>query len=82
MLQLPAEIELLGIGLLTLGVIFLIAAFLSLWADRKTHDAISTEHKGVILIGPIPIVWGYGKKGWLLAFLVAFTLWVILIFVF
>lgn len=33
-----------------------------------------TENKGVILIGPIPIVWGYGKKGWLIAGIIGILL--------
>lgn len=26
-----------------------------------------TQSKGIIFLGPIPIVWGYGKKGWMIA---------------
>ncbi|MHA2397252.1 MAG: TIGR00304 family membrane protein [Candidatus Thorarchaeota archaeon] len=37
------------------------------------------ESKGVILLGPIPIVWGYGKRGWIIAAIVAITLFLIVI---
>lgn len=82
MLQLPAEIELLGLGFLVIGVLFVVAAILSLFAERRESGQIAAEKKGVILIGPIPIVWGYGKKGWAIAFAVALVLWVVLILVF
>ncbi len=35
------------------------------------------ESKGIILLGPIPIVWGYGKKVWIIAAIVALTLFLI-----
>ncbi|MFW9957343.1 MAG: DUF131 domain-containing protein [Candidatus Odinarchaeota archaeon] len=34
---------------------------------KSDVDWERSESKGVILIGPIPIVWGYGKKGWIIA---------------
>ena len=40
-----------------------------------------TESKGFILIGPIPIVWGFGRKGWYIAGIIGVTiliLWIIL----
>lgn len=82
MLQLSSEIELLGIGLLVIGFLFVAAAFLSLYVGRKESDHIVSENKGVILIGPIPIVWGYGRKGWLVALAVALALWITIVIVF
>ncbi len=50
-----------GIILVFLGIIF---------SFRSTDDETvrtKTESKGIILLGPIPIVWGFGKKNWLIA---------------
>ena len=35
------------------------------------------ENKGIILLGPIPIVWGYGRKPWIIAAIVALVLFLI-----
>ncbi len=32
------------------------------------------ESKGIILFGPIPIVWGYGKRVWIIAAIIALML--------
>ncbi len=50
-----------GIILVFLGIIL---------SFRQTNDEpvqTRTESKGIILLGPIPIVWGFGKKNWLIA---------------
>ncbi len=36
-----------------------------------------SESKGIILLGPIPIVWGYGRKTWIAAAIVAIALFVL-----
>ncbi|MFW9795165.1 MAG: DUF131 domain-containing protein, partial [Candidatus Thorarchaeota archaeon] len=37
------------------------------------------ESKGIILLGPIPIVWGYGKKVWIAIGFIAILLFFVLI---
>ena len=37
-------------------------------SDSEAGDTESrTQSKGIIFLGPIPILWGYGKKGWMIA---------------
>lgn len=56
----------LGWTLLVIGIILVFVSVIS--ASRETDEhGTHTQSKGVILLGPIPIVWGYGKKGWIIA---------------
>ena len=56
----------LGWILLIIGVILVLMAAISGLAGA-VGDETQTRSKGVILLGPIPIVWGYGRKGWMIA---------------
>ena len=38
------------------------------------------ESKGIILLGPIPIVWGYGKRVWVIAAIIAIILFLVAIY--
>jgi uncharacterized protein (TIGR00304 family) len=38
-----------------------------LWRARKQPEDSEVKSKGVVLLGPIPIVWGFGEKGKILA---------------
>jgi uncharacterized protein (TIGR00304 family) len=57
----------------SLGWVFLIIGillvFISILSGIRSSDSeeVRTQSKGVILLGPIPIVWGYGRKGWMIA---------------
>jgi uncharacterized protein (TIGR00304 family) len=60
-------IQLVGWILLVGGIILIAIALLSALSKSDSDEEQSTKSKGLILIGPIPIVWGYGKRGWLFA---------------
>ncbi|MHA1948525.1 MAG: TIGR00304 family membrane protein [Candidatus Thorarchaeota archaeon] len=49
--------------LLIIGGILLIflAIILSIRRDNVGTTRVKTESRGIIFLGPIPIVWGYGK---------------------
>jgi len=68
-------LQIIGIISIIIGILILCLAYAK---TTHTSDMIrthsKTESKGVILIGPIPIVWGYGKKGWLIAGVVGIIL--------
>jgi len=68
-------------ALIIIGVILIISGIASL-VMRSGFEGVETkrESKGIILIGPIPIVWGYGKQVWVIAALIAILLFVILWF--
>jgi len=61
---------LLLIGGFALVVIALVSSLLG----RNSNWEGSAKSKGVILIGPIPIVWGYGRKGWIIAGIIGLIL--------
>ena len=60
-------IQFIGWLLLIGGFSLVVIALASSLLKRNSDLEGSTESKGVILIGPIPIVWGYGTKGWIIA---------------
>ena len=59
-------LQLLGFMILGLGILLILAGCLAM--QREFSDGeVRHESKGVIFIGPIPIVWGLGRRGWLVA---------------
>ena len=56
----------LGWILLIIGVILVIVAVISAYSEMDGNET-RIQSKGIIFLGPIPIVWGYGKKGWMIA---------------
>ncbi|MGY5879590.1 MAG: DUF131 domain-containing protein [Candidatus Thorarchaeota archaeon] len=61
-----ALLQNLGWMLLIIGVILVFVAVISAFYESEGHET-QTKSKGIILLGPIPIVWGYGRKGWIIA---------------
>ncbi|MHA1576416.1 MAG: TIGR00304 family membrane protein [Candidatus Thorarchaeota archaeon] len=58
----------LGWILLVIGILLVCISAISASKDSASEDSDTrTKSKGVIFLGPIPIVWGYGKKGWMIA---------------
>ena len=60
----------LFIGIILVCLYTISAARDSSFEDTETHS----QSKGIIFLGPIPIVWGYGKKGWMIAGVIAIIL--------
>lgn len=58
--------QLLGFLILGFGILLILAGCLAMQRESSTEEA-RQESKGIILIGPIPIVWGFGRRGWLVA---------------
>ena len=62
----------LGWILLFIGIVLVcLYAFSGMQESLASDNEKKTQSKGVILLGPIPIVWGYGKKGWMIAGILA-----------
>jgi uncharacterized protein (TIGR00304 family) len=54
--------ESIGWFLLIGGVLLIfLAIILSIRGDDEGPTQVKTESKGIIFLGPIPIVWGYGR---------------------
>jgi uncharacterized membrane protein len=77
-MQTGGFIDLLAWALIIIGSIIIISGIASM-VMRSDNGSVEQrrESKGVILLGPIPIVWGYGKKTWIIAAFVAITLFLI-----
>ena len=70
--------DLLAWMLIISGVIIIISGIASMLMGSDFGEAEQRrESKGIILLGPIPIVWGYGKKVWIIAAIVALALFLI-----
>jgi uncharacterized membrane protein len=65
-IQVFHTLQLLGFVILGLGIILILAGCFAMQRESP-HEEARRESKGVILIGPIPIVWGFGRRGWFLA---------------
>jgi len=63
-MQVPL-LQYFGWILLIIGITLVIAAVLSAKREADVNGA-RIQSKGVILLGFIPIVWGYGRKGWMI----------------
>lgn len=75
MLQTSDLFGIIGLSLIVLGIlaIFLGVVLLMRQSDQGNTE-VQRESKGIILLGPIPIVWGYGKKGWAVAIIAGIML--------
>lgn len=75
MMQVNTFYPALSLMLMVIGIILVVYG---LWLHfAQSHgdvDVVEHESKGFILLGPIPIVWGYGWKGWVLALLIGIIL--------
>jgi uncharacterized membrane protein len=65
-IQVFNALQLLGFLILGIGILLILAGCLAMLRESPPEEA-RRESKGVILIGPIPIVWGFGRRGWFLA---------------
>lgn len=73
-------LQYLGWILLVIGITLVFAAIISAKRDVDGNQT-GTQSKGVILLGVIPIVWGYGRKGWMITGVIGIILclvWILL----
>lgn len=76
-------LQYLGWILLFIGILLVCISAISASKDSTSEDnETRIESKGIIFLGPIPIIWGYGKKGWMIAGAVGIILLLIWIVVF
>ncbi|MHA1862691.1 MAG: TIGR00304 family membrane protein [Candidatus Thorarchaeota archaeon] len=73
----------LGWILLFAGIILVCLSVISASKKSDSEDyETGTQSKGVIFLGPIPIVWGYGRRGWMTAGAIGIILLLVWIFAF
>ena len=72
----------MSILLILLGVLMIV---IGIWAQARVSSEGAKDaraSRGIILIGPIPVVWGFGPKGKMIAvalFLVVVVLWLVIL---
>jgi len=80
-MQTSVLLQNLGWILIILGILFVCLYAFSTMGESTSEDSeTQTQSKGIIFLGPIPIVWGYGKKGWMVAGaigIILLLLWII-----
>ena len=76
-------LQYLGWIFLFIGILLVCISAISAIKDSDSEDnETRIESKGIIFLGPIPIVWGYGKRGWMIAGAIGIILFLIWITVF
>jgi uncharacterized protein (TIGR00304 family) len=74
-MQFSDLLGIIGLSLVALGVLaILLGVILIMRQSDQGNTEVRRESKGIILLGPIPIVWGYGKKGWAIAIIMGIIL--------
>ncbi len=82
-MQAVVLLQYLGWILLFIGILLVCLSVISATKDSASEDnETRIQSKGIIFLGPIPIIWGYGKKGWLIAGVIGIILFLIWIVVF
>jgi uncharacterized protein (TIGR00304 family) len=74
---------LLGWGWILIFIGIILVCLYAISATRESDfegTDTQTKSKGIIFLGPIPIVWGLGWKGWGIACVTAFILIILWIF--
>ena len=74
MLQTIEELQLLGLLVVVVGIILILAGMVLSTRGTSEDQQVQRESKGVVFIGPIPIVWGFGRRGWYVAGAIAVIL--------
>ncbi|MFW9968098.1 MAG: DUF131 domain-containing protein [Candidatus Thorarchaeota archaeon] len=81
MIQMIETLQMIGFLILGLGIVLIIAGCVAgQRGASQSHGEVQRESKGMVLIGPIPIVWGFGRRGWLAAGaigIIILVLWII-----
>ncbi|MEE8181869.1 MAG: DUF131 domain-containing protein [Candidatus Thorarchaeota archaeon] len=74
-MQIDSLFGIMGLSLIILGILAILLGMILMTreSDQGNTEA-HRESKGIILLGPIPIVWGYGKKGYTVAIIVGMML--------
>ena len=74
-MQIDGLFGVIGLLLVILGILVILLGVILMMRESDQGNAeVHRESKGIILLGPIPIIWGYGKKGWAVAIIVGIML--------
>ena len=67
----------LALVIIALGIVLVVAGLIVMATERTEYSEMRPQSKGIVLIGPLPIVWGFGGKAQRIALIIAFLVFVI-----
>ncbi len=68
-MQTADPLAIIGILILVAGLLLIVLGLFLRTREAEGSNKQKTKSRGIILIGPIPIVWGFGSKGRVIAIL-------------
>lgn len=68
-MQTADPLAIIGILILMAGLLLIVLGLFLRTRETEGSNKQKTKSRGIILIGPIPIVWGFGSKGRVIAIL-------------
>ncbi|MGV9169291.1 MAG: TIGR00304 family membrane protein [Promethearchaeia archaeon] len=71
MMQIAPDYYLIAISLIVTGIVLMILGLI--WRSKTQQSDSEVKSKGIVLLGPIPIVWGFGEKGKTIAVILAIS---------
>ena len=74
MVQAIEQLQILGLLVVVVGIILIAAGIMLSIRATSEDQQVQHESKGVVFLGPIPIVWGFGRRGWYVAGAIAIIL--------
>jgi uncharacterized protein (TIGR00304 family) len=77
-----ASLVILGIALVFVGIILIVAALIRSSTSKAENDESKVRGAGVILIGPIPIIFGTDKKAVKTILALALTLSIVILLIY
>lgn len=85
MVQFYPSLDFLGLFFIVIGLVVIIVGIL-LMSKRQgaTNDKVKTDSKGIVFLGPIPIIWGFSRRTQIIIAIIgislftAYVLWLLL----
>ncbi len=72
MAQLQTQLVIVAVGMITIGFILVALGMIQKFKNADdAGDSNQRTSKGILFIGPIPIVWGFSKRTQVVIFIVA-----------
>ncbi len=68
-MQTVDPLAIIGILILVVGLLLIVLGLFLKTHEAEGSNKQETKSRGIILIGPIPIFWGFGSKGRVIAIL-------------
>lgn len=76
-LQVISQFPLLALIIIFAGIVLVVAGLVMMATERTYDSGVRRESKGIVLIGPLPLVWGYGGRAQRIAVIIAFLVFAV-----